>query len=944
MKITIDRVLYYFLRVDFAFSLFFFVFLGACAQAQFFSAGVDPSGIRWKQVKEDHIRIVFPKGYEQQALTLLGHLREVRQEAVKTLPAKVRPISVVLHNQTALANGFVTWAPKRMELFTLADQNTYPQDWLRQLAIHEYRHVVQISNMRQGMTKVLSFLLGEQAIGAVIGLYIPTWFLEGDAVSFETAYTKVGRGRSPGFFIPYVSMLDKYGGFCYEKAVFGSYKHFVPDHYVVGYHLVSYSRFYYGERMWKSVLDNAAKRPYSVTPVSHALKKWTGLNKFNWYKWSAKRIRTQYADRLVRVKELSHSFTDLQKSNDFISYRYPHYINDSMIVVEKSGLSYVKEWVVLDRQGKEQHIAFPGYYSISNTSVSGNKLFYSEYKFDKRWTHRVWTDVKELDIISKKKKKRTLKKYASSPSAFNNRLVYVEQNKWNEFELVVNDGTIKELQHFSSPEKQMLYTPVWESDSTIVCIALDKEKGKYFLKLNTRTNQWTKLSNPMFYDINQPVVWKQYIIHRGAYENKEQIYAYDTLTHERFQITRETYEATDPALSNDNRLLFSSYTANGYVIKEQSIDTTEWIGITLSSDHWDNVITSAMTQQEHKIKNVMDSSSVSSTITKYSKAAHLLNFHSWAPLYIDVDNATINSGASIFSQNLLSTSFLSLGYLYDNTEQTGKWIINYQYTGFYPILSFSTSIGDRFMTRYGAWKQANIDFGVALPFNLTYGPYTEKLTLSFLPHWQSIYNVKENAGGLVNQDLLNISYRIDYSRLFRLAPRDLRPEKGQSLFVQYRHAPLGDFSYSSFVAGAISTWLPSLWKHHSILLKVQGHHYDGGGLYLSSPIAFPRGYAYLFSSDLARASIDYAFPLFYPDWRCTALFYIKRIKANIFYDGAWATQNSGNVFYDSKGIDIRMDFHFANFLAPIDLGIRLYQLNDGNFINYQVLFAYQLGN
>jgi hypothetical protein len=942
METTIDRVLYYFLRVHFALLLFTFLLFSSTVQAQFYSAGVDPSGVHWKQVKEDHIRIIFPEGYEEQALTLLSHLKEVRKEAVQTLPSKVRPISVVLHNQTAIANGFVTWAPKRMELFTLADQNTYPQDWLRQLAIHEYRHVVQISNMRQGMTKVLSFLLGEQAIGAVIGLYIPTWLLEGDAVSFETAYTKVGRGRTPSFFMPYVSMLDKYGGFCYEKAVFGSYKHFVPDRYVVGYHLVSYSRFYYGERIWKSVFDNVAKRPYSVMPLSHALKKWTGLSKFKWYKWSAQRIQSQYTDRLISVKELSHSFTEQQNSTDFVSYRFPHYINDTLIVAEKSGLSYVKEWVFLNRSGREEHIAFPGYYNISNTSVSGSKLYYTEYKFDKRWTHRLWTDVKELDLLSKKKNKRTNKKYTSSPASQDDRLVYIEQNKWNIFELVVDDGT-KQLQRFQSPEEQMLYTPVWESDSTIVCIALDKEKGKYFTRLNTRSGQWTALSVPLYYDINQPQAWKQYIIHRGAYENKEQIYAYDTLTDQRFRITREAYEATDPSLSKD-KLLFSSYTANGYIVKEQPLDTTEWIEISLPSDHWDNEITSTMSRQEDKMKTVADSFSFSSAITKYRKATHLLNFHSWAPLYVDVDNATVNSGASVFSQNLLSTSFLSLGYLFDNTEQRGKWIMNYQYTGFYPILSFSASVGDRFMKRYGSWKQSNIDLGVSIPFNLTRGPYTEKLTLSVLPHWQSIYDVQENPGGLVNQDLLNISYRLDYSRLFRLAPRDLRPEKGQSVFLQYRHAPIGDFSYSSFVAGAISTWLPSLWKHHSILLKVQGHHYEGEGFYLSSPIAFPRGYAYLFSSDLARASVDYAFPLFYPDWRFTALFYIKRIKANIFYDGAWAAQSSGNVFYDSKGIDIRMDFHFANFLAPIDLGIRFYQLNDGNFINYQVLFAYQLGN
>ncbi len=539
MCLQINRILYYFLRTHSALLPLVFFFFFSTAQAQFYSAGVDPSGVHWKQVKEDRIRIIFPEGYEIQATTLLEHLKEVKKEAIQTLPAKIPSISVVLHNQTAQANGFVTWAPKRMELFTLADQNTYPQDWLRQLAVHEFRHVVQISNLRQGMTKVLSVLLGEQAIGAVLGLYIPTWFLEGDAVSFETAYTKVGRGRTPAFFIPYVSMLDKYGSFCYEKAVFGSYKHFVPDHYVVGYHLVSYSRFYFGERIWKSVLDNVARRPYSITPVSHELKKWTGLSKYKWYRWSAQQIQMQYADKIVSAKKLSTYFNTNQQANDFVSYRFPHYINDSIVIVEKSGLSYVKEWVLIDHKGKEQHIAFPGYYNIYNTSASQGKLYYTEYRFDKRWTHRLWSDVKELDVVEKKKKKLTRKKYTSSPAARAEKLTYIQQNKFNVFELIVSTGINKELLHFDSPQNQMLFTPTWESDSTIVCIALNKEKGKYFIRLNVTKGQWTDLSQPLFYDINQPLVWKKYILHRGAYESKEQVYAYDTLTDKRYRITRE---------------------------------------------------------------------------------------------------------------------------------------------------------------------------------------------------------------------------------------------------------------------------------------------------------------------------------------------------------------------------------------------------------------------
>ena len=57
--------------------------------------------------------------------------------------------------------------------------DTYVQDWLEQLAIHELRHVIQLENLNQGLTKVLSIVFGEMATG-LIAAYLPFWYLEGD--------------------------------------------------------------------------------------------------------------------------------------------------------------------------------------------------------------------------------------------------------------------------------------------------------------------------------------------------------------------------------------------------------------------------------------------------------------------------------------------------------------------------------------------------------------------------------------------------------------------------------------------------------------------------------------------------------------------------------------------------------------------------------------------
>jgi hypothetical protein len=103
-------------------------------------------------------------------------------------------------------NGYVTWAPLRMELVATPPQDSYAEDWISQLSLHEYRHAVQISQLDQGFTGALSVLSGEIGPGGISSL-VPSWFYEGDAVANETWNSQSGRGRVPGFEMPLRTLL-----------------------------------------------------------------------------------------------------------------------------------------------------------------------------------------------------------------------------------------------------------------------------------------------------------------------------------------------------------------------------------------------------------------------------------------------------------------------------------------------------------------------------------------------------------------------------------------------------------------------------------------------------------------------------------------------------------------------------------------------------------------
>src|SRR5690606_26081072 len=137
---------------------------------------------------------------------------------------------------TSVANAAVYWAPRRTEFNTIPPQDIYPQYWLNQLAIHEFRHIVQLDKMRQGLTEIIYLVFGEQGTALITGLHVPLWFLEVDAVVTETALSCSGRGKLPEFGMPMRALLLEKKIFTYEKAYFRSYKHFIPNHYVLGYY------------------------------------------------------------------------------------------------------------------------------------------------------------------------------------------------------------------------------------------------------------------------------------------------------------------------------------------------------------------------------------------------------------------------------------------------------------------------------------------------------------------------------------------------------------------------------------------------------------------------------------------------------------------------------------------------------------------------------------
>lgn len=246
-----------------------FLLLSLSNKAQFVSFGQDRASLRWKQIKTENFQIIYPDFFEENAQKMANIYTRLYQHA-NTLQQKPKKISIIVHADGGIANGNVALAPRKSELYTMPPQD--PSDsWLEHLCVHEFSHVVQFDKVNQGLTKDLYYLFGEIFPIAVVGVYVPMWFMEGDAVCFESSVGHLGRGRSPEFLNEMKAQIVEKGIYSYPKAVLGSYKDFVPNRYNMGYFMTANSRINYGPDIWAKALERTGRRPFGIRPFAKSL-------------------------------------------------------------------------------------------------------------------------------------------------------------------------------------------------------------------------------------------------------------------------------------------------------------------------------------------------------------------------------------------------------------------------------------------------------------------------------------------------------------------------------------------------------------------------------------------------------------------------------------------------------------------------------------------------
>jgi hypothetical protein len=915
------------------------------SSAQYYETGQDPASLKWMQIKTGRFTVIYPEKYNEGGKAFAQSLDDAYSKLITIFPERKFRIPVVIHSFSTRSNGYVAWAPRRMEIYPTPEQNTIPLDPNKQLAVHELAHVFQMEALNNGFSRFMNIPLGEQFTGIVASL-LPFWFLEGDAVFAETFLTSSGRGRNPSFQKQLKALsVENKDLFKYDKSLNGSYRNFVPDHYQYGYQMVTWSLTKNDPQLWNNVLNFTAREPFTINPVNLSLKKSTGLTKKRLYRETFDTLRSIWNEELLKNKTREYETFNPDKKGEYYNYYSPVIAGYDSIISIKTSLSDPPAFVLINPSKKtEKRIHIPGQMYPWNISYGKSKIVWVETEADARWANREYSVIKILDINRNQVKKlsRKTRYMAASISPDGKTICAIENTSTNKNNLVLIEASTGDImKSIPSPGNAYLQKPQWSEGGEKLTVIYLTEDGEGVFSYSLKDGFWETLLKSGNEDIQSSFLRGDSLFYITSKTGTDNVFL-KTPDNKISGITSSRFGVSDLFVSG-KKILFSDYSSHGNSICSTDIKSFIEPQDINSSTFLINRISNDIPEGSTKPGNEY-------TAEPYRKWQHLFRFHSWMPFYADLeeiksDPTQIRPGVSLMSQNTLSTLTTTIGYEYSENK---NHVIHSRVTwnGLYPVIESQLDYGDDpEILKAGETvgepsdKQPGLRFSnsVSFPVRFSSGRFTEYLRPSFTTTYQNRYvYIKKDGAYDYGQNIL--SGRIFFSNYSTSALRNIYPKWAQTFDLNYTFAPFDKNIYGTVLSLKTAFYFPGILPDNGVRIRLETEKQEAAKYLYGNRVSFPRGYNNMLSKDLKFLSVDYVMPLIYPDFNVSSIFYLKRIRTSLFYDYASGTGNyymnkvvngvttnyyhNYNETFRSFGFELLADFHVLRIPYMISGGIQ----------------------
>jgi hypothetical protein len=888
-------------------------------------------------------------------------LETIRDPEGKTMGTAPKKISVIMQNQSSLSNGFVTLAPRRSEFYTMPTQNYNFQgtnDWLDALAVHEYRHMAQFQRSITGFNKFFYYLFGQQVTAGMAFAGAPMWFWEGDAVATETAFTGSGRGRIPQFDLLFRTNAMEGRTFNYHKQYLRSYKHNIPDHYVLGYNLVTHLRKKTNDPMiWEKVVGRSWNVPFIPFAFSNALKKESGMYVTDLYEDLVAQRKKDYEQAVAGLEFTAFERVNPRSGEAYTDFQFPQPLPDGRVIAIKSGIGDIDQLVALSADGEEERVFTQGIVNESAMlSSQKNRVVWNEYRYHPRWRVKSYSVVMGYDATSRRAAPITRhSRYSGATIAPDGiRVATIETSEDYAIRLVVvNYANGEVFRSFDNPGNELLAMPRWTDDGMAVVLLRTNGQGKTISRVDFATGAVTDLLPRSLENVGHPVPWGDYVLFNSPVGGIDNLHAINVRTGKRFQLTVSRYGAFNPAVSADGKwLYYNDQTRDGLDVVRMPMDTSRWkpFGGEVASPNFNF---EHLVEQEAHPELLKEVSGNTYPTKRYHKIAGTLNPHSWGP-YFTGSLTRLNVG--IASQDILSTTSVFAGYEFDLQEQTGQWKVGASYQGMFPIVDAQFVRADRKINEglvgtqiingtdttvqvqelKFTWKETSVEAGLRIPLLTTSSRFLGSVQFANYVGYTRVTDFSNTISGdsrvvnrrVVNGDVTSVYTFFNYPangnlyynhlsmeayRLLKRSRRDINSKWGQFLLVDLFNTPYGG-DYSGYQFSAYGTaYFPGLFKHHSIWGHLAYQRSDVQPLYYTdttrnevadnmsyqfrNQIPLPRGQSVSRFMNMFSTSVNYTLPLWYPDIALGPLLNLQRFRGNVFFDYArgQSTFSSGTI-------------------------------------------------
>lgn len=908
------------------------LFSAAGAFAQYYSVGSDPAYLKWKQIKGEHFKVVYPDGTDSLARQYLYLFEKTRERNMSSAHMETEWMPIVLHPFNVNSNASVAWAPKRIDIYTTPEYNPlYAQNWDMQLALHEGRHAVQMPHYDKGFYRALYWLAGQQAIAIGVGLHPTRDILEGDAVMNETEFSLNGRGRSADFLMYYRAAFHE-KDFRQETAWrFGSFNNFAPGKYEYGYVATAMARYrsgnYYtsGDIMqqqvwwWWRILDLTQ---WSYRYASGLTRKQSWL--------AAQKIMNEWweEDYIARAPYNHLDTLVARRSENFFNYKNVLPSENGSALATKVGTRQANHLIRIDSEGKEHYLK--PFSSLTSNIVSDGKghYYFSEIVPDPRWELRSFSILRRYDEESNTFHNLTRRTRYFNPniSEDGKTLIAVENRPETG-----SDSYVVLLDAESADVRERIAAPKgWHIPEAVLCngdiyalAIIDNGIGIY----RYCDGEWKQITPSQPASMRDLASTKDgRLMFVSDLNGVSNLYCIDPSEPEPqlIQVGSSRFGITQPSFDKEtDTFYYSDFDRRGYNAVRTPADSMFYKPASFDDRYVEPLADSLSRQvarfapeltqeQDDAFREYADT--VRSK--RYNKLLHGINIHSWLPFYADINRIKALSfeeidqlaslGATVVSQNELGSLSSIFGYGYRKGFHSGH--VDISYTGLYPVLEAKFDFNNRYKTvstitesgitteddilpinyAIDTIKSPSVDFTAKayIPFNLSSGGWD----IGIIPNVEYyISNDKLSIYGdkMTNRQslLLNLRY---YQMLSKPSAR-LTPRFGWGIDLNFStmigpHNRLGNMFYSN-----VYGYLPGFWDTHGLRLSWgwQKQYSAYPVAYCSNMISPVRGYTESVYSDFHKFSADYAIPVYGPFESVTTwLFYLQRMILIPFADVA----------------------------------------------------------